>query len=131
MSGPASRRGFLRGLTTLPLIGGSVTLIGSPTAAAVPVTGGVVATYLAWLHFEQRYVAWGANCRDYVPLINPGAVFHQRNREHPNDAARAAIQRAPIVLAAAGCRLTCPEAEDDCGKHLGPANWQEAVRPCA
>ncbi|UGB25573.1 hypothetical protein LPC10_22220 [Methylorubrum sp. B1-46] len=33
---PASRRGFLRGLTTLPLIGGGVTLIGSASAANVP-----------------------------------------------------------------------------------------------
>ena len=123
-----SRRGFLRSLTTLPLIGGSVALIGSPTAAAVPVTGGMVATYLAWLHFEQRYVAWGANCRDYIPMVNHGATFHGRSGTHPNDDARAAIQRAPVILAAAGCRLTCPEAEDQCGKHLGPANWLEGVR---
>jgi len=29
------RRGFLRGLAALPLIGGGVTLIGNPTRAAV------------------------------------------------------------------------------------------------
>lgn len=38
MTGPESRRGFLRGLVSLPLIGGGVTLIGAPTAAATPVT---------------------------------------------------------------------------------------------
>ncbi len=39
MSAPSDRRGFLRGLATLPLIGGGVTLIGNPTrAAAEPVT---------------------------------------------------------------------------------------------
>jgi hypothetical protein len=30
------RRGFLRGLTALPLVGGGVTLIGNPTKADVP-----------------------------------------------------------------------------------------------
>lgn len=34
---PSSRRGFLRGLAGLPMIGGGVAIIGSPTAAAVPV----------------------------------------------------------------------------------------------
>ena len=34
----ADRRSFLRQLASLPLIGGGVTLIGKPTAAAVPVT---------------------------------------------------------------------------------------------
>ena len=32
------RRSFLRGLVTLPLIGGAVTLIGDPTGPALPVT---------------------------------------------------------------------------------------------
>jgi hypothetical protein len=34
---PTTGRRFLHGLTTLPLVGGGVTLIGQPTAAAVPV----------------------------------------------------------------------------------------------
>ena len=38
MSDPLARRGFLRGLAHLLLIGGGVTLIGNPTAAAEPVT---------------------------------------------------------------------------------------------
>jgi hypothetical protein len=128
MAGPSSRRGFLSGLASLPLIGGSVALIGSPTAAAVPVTGGTIATYLAWLHFEQRYLAWGISSDRFMPMMNPGATFHGRNRQHPADTAREAIQRAPIMLAAAGCRLTCPEAEEQCGDIFGPANWLEGVR---
>ncbi len=39
------RRGFLRGLVTLPLIGGGVTLIGNPTAAAEPVTKELLVNY--------------------------------------------------------------------------------------
>lgn len=127
MSGPASRRGFLSGLTTLPLVGGSVALIGAPSAAAVPVTGGMVATYLAWLHFEQRYVAWAVGSRNYVPMLNPGAAFHGRRGEHPTTTARNALNRAPVILAAAGCRLTCPEAEDQ-GALMGPKHWLEGVR---
>lgn len=34
----SSRRGSLRGLTSLPLIGGGVSLIGRPTAVAEPLT---------------------------------------------------------------------------------------------
>jgi hypothetical protein len=48
------RRGFLRGLASLPLIGGGVTLIGSPTKAAVPVTDALHERYLAWLAHEHR-----------------------------------------------------------------------------
>ena len=49
----APRRAFLRGLTTLPLIGGSVALIGKPTAAAVPVTLQLAEAYLGWLRLEH------------------------------------------------------------------------------
>jgi hypothetical protein len=127
VTGPADRRGFLRGLVSLPLIGGGVTLIGSPSAAAVPITGGMVATYLAWLHFEQRYVSWAVNARGVVPMMNPGACFHYVRGEHPTDIARKALCRAPVILAAAGCRLTDAET-DDREAHLGPEHWLEGVR---
>jgi len=52
MTTPANRRGLLRGLTTLPLIGGSVTLIGAPTAAATPVTPALLRAYADWLAVE-------------------------------------------------------------------------------
>lgn len=126
MSGPSSRRGFLRGLTTLPLIGGGVALIGNPTAAAVPVTGQTVATYLTWLHYEFRYVSWGCGQPGYVPMLNHGAAFHDRERSVAL-AARAAIHRAPVVLATVGCPMTCPRGEDQ-ASHFGPEHWQEGVR---
>lgn len=46
---PSSRRGFLRGLTRLPLIGGGVALIGAPTAVAEPLTPALLDSYEAWL----------------------------------------------------------------------------------
>lgn len=52
MIAPSSRRGFLRGLTALPLIGGGVTLIGSPTAVAEPVTADLLTRYRDWLGIE-------------------------------------------------------------------------------
>ena len=47
------RRGFLRGLVTLPLIGGGVSLIGAPTAFAEPVTSGLIDAYARWLELEH------------------------------------------------------------------------------
>lgn len=128
MSGAASRRGFLSGLATLPLIGGSVALIGSPTAAAAPVTGGTIASYIAWLQFEQQYVRWAVNGRGFIPMENPGAGFHGRSGERLHQIAREAIQRAPVMLAAAGCRLTSQEAEEQWGDLFAPHRWVEGVR---
>lgn len=48
------RRGFLRGLLTLPLLGGAVSLIGAPSAVAEPVTPRLLATYSDWLLLERR-----------------------------------------------------------------------------
>lgn len=50
----SDRRGFLRGLVSLPLIGGGVTLIGKPTAAAVPVSDMLLDSYVAFLAHEHR-----------------------------------------------------------------------------
>ena len=49
---PTSRRSFLSGLATLPLIGGSVALIGAPSAVAEPVTLPLVERYVDWLSVE-------------------------------------------------------------------------------
>lgn len=49
----SDRRGFLRGLVSLPLIGGGVTLIGKPSAAAVSLTPELMSTYVAWLAREH------------------------------------------------------------------------------
>ena len=50
------RRSFLRGLASLPLIGGSIALIGAPTKAAVPVTRPMLVEYADWLLFEHHMV---------------------------------------------------------------------------
>ena len=50
------RRGFLRGLLTLPLIGGGVTLIGAPSAVAEPVTRHLLERYSEWLRIERNSV---------------------------------------------------------------------------
>lgn len=128
MKPDASRRGFLRGLTTLPLIGGSVALVGSPTAAAVPVTGGTIATYLAWLHFEYRYVRWAVSSQGFVPMMNPGAGFHSQVGD-VHVAARRSVELAPVVLATVGCPLTSAEAEAE-GASYGFDRWRE-IGPCA
>ena len=52
MSPALPRRGFLRGLASLPLIGGSVALIGQPTKAAGPVTQAMLADYADFLAIE-------------------------------------------------------------------------------
>lgn len=55
---PMPRRGFLSGLASLPLIGGGVSLIGQPTAAAVPVTDELRWSYKEWLFMEHRMLSF-------------------------------------------------------------------------
>lgn len=116
MSAPASRRGFLSGLATLPLIGGSVALIGTPSAAAVPVTDAFLDSYDCWLEYERRWLQWerygnretihrlslpfrsdiaGWEAYDQIPMANGGARFH-------GDAPKAET-RAALVLSTVGC----------------------------
>ncbi|MDP4023710.1 hypothetical protein Q8W71_13825 [Methylobacterium sp. NEAU 140] len=111
MTESSNRRGFLRGLTTLPLIGGGVTLIGSPTGAATTGTTECLKTYITWLHYEQRAVhdyLWpeAAGRGQYIPLDNPGASFHFHDlaglRDWPRVGQEAAF-RAPVVLSTVGC----------------------------
>ncbi|WP_157861950.1 hypothetical protein [Methylobacterium sp. Leaf361] len=123
MSGLASRRGFLRGLTTLPLIGGSVALIGAPSAVALPTSRELLDSYDAWLDMERRFLKWerfrstelydaNPNCQcvwydkvtgrrfDWVPLDNLGAGYHMSDdpAKQPQPSSRAAL-----VLSAVGC----------------------------
>ena len=58
MSTTNDRRGFLRGLASLPLIGGGVTLIGNPTAAAVAATPHLLEAYNEWLSLERSWLQW-------------------------------------------------------------------------
>lgn len=60
------RRGFLRGLLSLPLIGGSVALIGAPSAVAEPCTLPMLQTYSDWLARE-----FGETLIELAPLTHP------------------------------------------------------------
>ena len=57
------RRGFLRSLVSLPMLGGGLTLIGAPTAIAEPVTEALF----------QRYAAWIS--REHAELLVEGVVY--------------------------------------------------------
>ena len=105
----SSRRGFLQGLAKLPLIGGGVTLIGSPVRADVEVTRRLLETYHTFLSQERRWLAWerakGERVayewhRDIEWFNNPAGSFRycssDRGGEDPSS-------RAAIVLSAVGC----------------------------
>lgn len=101
----SSRRGFLRGLTTLPLIGGGVTLIGAPSAVAEPVTRKLLLEYETWLGIEHVRIA-----RELQPGSTSTRVqFHGSAYEWHYDQVRrqylhgAPSTRAALVLAAVGC----------------------------
>lgn len=112
---PASRRGFLRGLTTLPLIGGGVTLIGQPTAVAEPISRELLESYSAFLYFERRFlhaVTWPleepGTFSKFVPMSNAGAYFHDvkpgcGGPEAWRISGLDAQRRAALVLSAVGC----------------------------
>lgn len=127
-----ARRGFLRGLASLPLVGGGLTLIGRPTAAAVPVTDALLARYhafVAWEHREtyveiQRRTAerllsqWVADPRPDQYPVSPNfpALYAAEARRHPPMyhfpeeptvvpvvTGAPPSSRAAVVLAAIGC----------------------------
>ena len=52
MTASHDRRGFLRGLVSLPLIGGGLTLIGAPSAVAEPITTAMLRQYVGFLGRE-------------------------------------------------------------------------------
>lgn len=110
MSGPASRRGFLRGLTTLPLIGGSVTLIGQPTAVADSASPKLLGCYLEWLRLERQAVADSLGLIQHygeIPMISGcgAAQIHHRDALRAGGAISPA-DRAAVVLSAVGCDWT-------------------------
>jgi hypothetical protein len=72
-----SRRGFLRQLCTLPMIGGGVTLIGRPTAVDIPVTKGLLEQYAAWLAREHEHTV--LELAQSIP--GSSAALIQRRRE--------------------------------------------------
>ena len=114
-----ARRGFLRGLVSLPLIGSGVTLIGQPTAAAVPMNKALMTRYVAWLAREHAEAL--VEYEDYRGISEP-EPYRRAQREFrrewvqqplfwfPDDpVADAAVRGAPpstraaVVLSAVGC----------------------------
>lgn len=113
----ADRRSFLRGLVSLPLIGGGVTLVGQPTAAAVPVSSMLVERYALFLadeareafiearemrHLAQGYPERAAVVRDHLEqtMWAPSNPWIHGLLEHQRPSARAAV-----ILSAAGVPL--------------------------
>ena len=115
------RRGFLRGLASLPLVGGAITLIGSPTQAATVVTPDLMQSYKSWLHTEHRMLSWemagydierGKAMERTFIHDTPGADWHWQwvsNGYQGPAGWRGAPQpsgRAAVILSAAGVPLT-------------------------
>jgi hypothetical protein len=118
----SDRRTFLRQLAGLPLIGGSIALIGAPTAVAEPVTAGLMEAYKTWLHLELRGLAsemaadpvcverYGYAGRSFnrseltrtiqnaiwCAGVGDAGRFHNGDRPEPS-------ARAALVLSAVGC----------------------------
>lgn len=106
MSGSDTRRGFLRGLASLPLIGGGVALVGAPTAVAVEPSVSLMANYAAWLGSEERILRWELSKATGIPLAQMSRMamadgdFHwPKGRpwyEEPMPSTRAALVLATV-----------------------------------
>lgn len=111
------RRSFLSGLATLPLIGGSVALIGKPTAAAVHVDAGLTMRYLAWLANEHAAILSEVSpiylCSTRLEptswrekrVLYPLLWFPDAPDVEAHVTAQPASSRAAVVLSAAGVPL--------------------------
>ena len=105
----SDRRAFLRGLASLPLIGGSVAILGQPTKAAVPVTRELLYTYNDWLQYEH----FRTSQEIYGPALalkmtrSWSFVGTAYDWHHPDDGPLPPepSTRAAIVLSAVGCPL--------------------------
>ena len=58
LAAATQRRGFLAGLASLPLVGGSVALLGRPSAVAEPITEALIWGYKDWLYYEHRMLSY-------------------------------------------------------------------------
>jgi hypothetical protein len=107
MSDLLQRRGFLRALTTLPLIGGSVAILGNPTRAAQPITEALQDAYIAFLaHEHRRALAEKFTRIDYdgnVQVSTPMEWFPDRADIQRLVEAAPPTARAAVVLSAVGC----------------------------
>ena len=110
MSRPQVRRGFLRGLVGLPLLGGGLTLIGAPTAVAEPISEHLLRVYASWLWGErgraldELYPAHAPGFRNGLDM-NEGVFFHH---DVPDYSTPPPSARAAVILAAAGCEWRRP-----------------------
>ena len=114
---PLARRGLLWRLASLPLVGGSVAVLGDPVASAVPVTDQLLNRYDAWLEIErahlriERFGDARQGSRSQFELVwhdvEKGEIFdfdrvsligsgHRRGEPPPST-------RAAIILSAVGC----------------------------
>ena len=114
-----ARRGFLRGLSALPLIGGSVALIGQPTAAAMPVTDELRWAYKDWLYMEHRMLSFELAGHDWKRTADyerafTGGVTHGWHMQWSGNGNRGPAgrtdapqpsTRAAVILSAAGVPL--------------------------
>ena len=112
----SDRRSFLRGLVTLPLIGGGVTLIGNPTAAAVPASYDLLDRYMDFLAIELRetviqsremYAARHGHSGSWVRETTEKQMWAPE-RPHLQsllDAGGRPSARAAVILSAAGVPL--------------------------
>ena len=118
---PILRRGFLRALAGLPLIGGNIALIGEPVAAATPISLDLLRRYAIFLGRELQAA------RIEMELIRSPRYFADRGlslndpetwrseawwMEIPKEPAvealitsRPASTRAAVVLSAAGVHV--------------------------
>lgn len=111
------RRSFLRGLVALPLVGGSVSLIGQPTAVAEPPTSELLEAYKTWLSTEHTRLTWDMaadpvfiekyqNCFDATADHETRRDWIRRYEWYVGDAHNGhddPYRRAALVLSAVGC----------------------------
>ena len=114
----APRRAFLRGLATLPLIGGSVAVIGNPTRADVLPSRDLLQRYVAWLANEHaaalhefdrpevRYIE--AQVWPYYRVRTPLFWFPDAPDIERDLWATRPSSRAAVVLSAAGVDWKAP-----------------------
>jgi hypothetical protein len=118
---------FLRQLCGLPLVGGSISLIGSPKAVAEPITFHLLEAYKTWLHYEQRFLCWEmAKSDDFVSTYYPSLAEKDhinraneigRQFTYIGDAGNHRVgginpsERAALVLSAVGCDWKDEDAE--------------------
>lgn len=107
-----TRRSFLAGLAQLPLIGGSVALIGSPSGVAAPPSQADLFAYREWLDTEGRLLGrelfpeMGRDAFRYVPQNTAARDFHWpvpctdwRKVPQPSTRARLVLATVGVPLA--------------------------------